>query len=252
MNRLLIQSDFKKDFHLPKWLIEAYHHWTSIVSDQHFPCHFGVKAERDGHLRYTYCENHDFSTLPQTLATFLEFSKTNPTRRHALVLFVQPEPHILDFNYYNAYFWNVLSYLHEQDIRKWPDEFPMDPHDSNWEFIFHGEPIFVSGNAPFYQNRLTRNLGDCLIMIFQPRRIFADISYNTPHGKKAMELIRRKVEEIESMPFHPDLGGYEDQTKREWKQYLITDDTNPIRVNCPMREILLSKSKQKIEKEKPC
>lgn len=244
MKKLLIQSDFEKNLHLPSWLVKAYQHWTSAVNNNHFPCHFGVKAERDGHLRYTYCENNDFSALPQTLIAFLELSKANPSIRHALVLFVQPELQIRDFNYYNVYFWDVLSYLHEQDLRDWPNEIPIDPHDSNWEFVFHGEPVFVSGNAPFYQNRFTRNLGDCLIMIFQPRRIFADLSYTTSYGKKAIESIRRKVEKIEGMPFHPDLGGYEDQTKREWKQYLITDDNYPIEGKCPMRETLLSKGKQ--------
>ena len=244
MSKLLTKSDFENEDQLPNWLIKVFNQWTSIVSDSQFPCHFGVKAERDGHLRYTYCENHNLSALPQTLIDFLLISKANPAIRHALVLFVQPEQKPLDYHYYNTYFWNILTYLHHHDPAEWPEDIPLDPHDSQWEFVFYGEPIFVSGNAPFYKNRITRNLGDSLILIFQPRRIFADLSSTTPHGKKAGELIRRKVERIENMPFHPDLGGYEDPAKREWKQYLITDDINPIRGACPIRHTLLSKDKE--------
>ena len=249
MNRLLIRSDFEKDTYLPNWLLKAYRQWSSIVSDNQFPCHFGVKAEREGHLRYTYCENHDFSTIPYTLTEFLKLSKENPSIRHALVLFVQPEHQTLDFHYYNTYMWNILSYLHGHDDIDWPEDIPLDPHDSNWEFVFNGEPIFVSGNAPFYKNRTTRNLGDCLILIFQPRRIFSDLSVATPHGKKAVEAIRKKVENIENIPYHPDLGSYEDTTKREWKQYLITDDMNSATGECPFRKIALSKQ---TKKEKQC
>ena len=254
MNHLLIKSDFKKRNLLPRWLNVAYDYWSSTVSHNQFPCHFGMKAERDGLLRYTYCENHNFSALPHTLSEFLKLSRKNPSIRYALVLFVEPELNYqhLDYDYYNANFWSILSYLHEQDDKEWSNDIPLDPDDPHWEFVFNGEPIFVSGNAPFYQNRITRNLGDCLIMIFQPRRIFADISYTTPHGRKAIEVIRKKVEKIENMPYHPDLGGYEDLSKREWKQYLITDDYNPTKGTCPMRNTLLSSGKGNQEKEKPC
>ncbi len=251
MTTLLTKSDFTQENHLPHWLNKAYHDWTSTVSDNQFPCHFGIKAERDGHLRYTYCENHNFTELPQTLSEFLKLSKENPSIRHALVLFVQPESHNLNYEYYNAYFWNILSYLHKRDVKDWPSDIPIDPHHPEWEFVYNEEPIFVSGNAPFYQNRLTRNLGDCLVMIFQPRRIFSDLSFTTPHGRKAIEVIKRKVEKIENMPYHPDLGGYEDPTKREWKQYLITDDSNSIKGSCPMRETLLSSGKRNHAQKKP-
>ena len=247
MNKLLTKSDFETESHLPDWLIKAFNHWTYTIGNSQFPCHFGVKAEREGHLRYTYCENDDLSELPQTLTHFIELSRANPNPsiRHALVLFVQPEQQAHDFQYYNSYFWNILSYLHLHDRIEWPDYISMDPHDSNWEFVFYGEPIFVSGNAPIYENRITRNLGDCLILIFQPRRIFADLSSSSTHGKKAGEIIRTKVEKIEKIPYHPDLGGYEDPQKREWKQYLITDDIYPVRGSCPMRNVLISKNKNR-------
>ncbi|MGF9964964.1 YqcI/YcgG family protein [Bacillus rhizoplanae] len=45
-----------------------------------------------------------------------------------------------------------------------------------------------------------------------------------------MELIKSKVE---GMPIYPDLGGYDAPDKREWKQYVITDDNESIKGKCP-------------------
>jgi hypothetical protein len=81
--------------------------------------------------------------------------------------------------------------------------------------VFAKDPIFISANAPFYKQRITRNVGKCLILIL---------------GKKAIELIKSKVED---RPIHPDLGGYDAPDKREWKQYVITDDNESIKGKCP-------------------
>lgn len=70
-------------------------------------------------------------------------------------------------------------------------------------------------------------MGKSLILIFQPRKIFADI---TP---RAIELIRSKVELIENMPIHPDLGKYGENNNREWKQYIITDNNTSRTGKCP-------------------
>jgi len=229
---LLSKTDLEKDIHIPRWLSIQYKTWNKIVEDFNFPCYFGVAAQKSGHLFFSYIENDDFTHLPSTLISFLEVTEKTPSERNALVLFVQPEKVERETAYYHDYFWKILNFLHEHDKYDWPEDFPLDPDDPKWEFIFHKTPIFISANGPFYKNRITRNLGDCLILIFQPRRIFADLS-STPKGKKATQIIRANVEKIEGMPTHPDLGSYGDPNNREWKQYVITDDNNTTKGSCP-------------------
>ena len=62
-----------------------------------------------------------------------------------------------------------------------------------------------------------------------------------PKENRAIDAIRRKVEAIEGMPIHPDLGAYDDEEKREWKQYMITDDNQPAIGKCPMSGRLVKK-----------
>ncbi|MGG0185367.1 YqcI/YcgG family protein [Bacillus rhizoplanae] len=119
------------------------------------------------------------------LCEFLELARSNVKNRHALVLFVEPEEKEEGFDYYNTYFWNILKYLNEHGPKEWPSNWSTAPDNPNWEFVFDKEPIFISANAPFYKQRITRNVGKCLILIFQPRRIFADISHEIKQGKKS-------------------------------------------------------------------
>ncbi|MBE3571299.1 MAG: YqcI/YcgG family protein [Bacillales bacterium] len=224
---MLTKEDLKRDDNIPEWLKNEYSYWEKVVSDSNFPCHFGTASERKGDLRYFYIENHDLSPLPDVLRKFLTLSRENEHNKLALVVFVQPETPEQSFDYYEEYFWNILKYLNRHDKKEWPSNIPTNPDDPLWEFCFDGEPIFVSVNMPAYKNRITRNTGKSLILIFQPRRIFADIT------SKAVNLIRSKVESIENLPSHPDLGKYGDENSREWKQYIITDDNNPRIGVCP-------------------
>ena len=229
-----MREDIENGSRIPEWGKKAYEHWHAIVANPHFPCHFGVQAERAGHLRYCFAEEHEYAHIPEALIQFLATSNSYPAIRHALVLFVKPGDSWKDYSDYHNQFWEVLAYLHKHDPAPWPEEIPLDPDDPLWEFSFGGEPIFVSGNAPIYEKHITRNVGPCLVLIFQPRRIFRDISQETAHGKRVINAIRHKVEEIEQLPIHPDLGAYGDKEKREWKQYMITDDNEPVIRKCPL------------------
>ncbi|MDD9337166.1 MAG: YqcI/YcgG family protein [Rickettsiaceae bacterium] len=231
MHYLLQANDFKiHQSELPKWLVNQYAYWNEVVGNKDFPCHFGVQAEKQGALRYTYIENNNIENLPDTLKEFLILSKSSTRKRHALVVFLEPVEN-KDLDFYNSHFWSILNYLHDNDDMEWPKDWPKDPNNQEWEFIFNEEPMFVSANMPAYKNRTTRNIGKSQILIFQPRRIFKDISPNTKFGSKAIELIREKVEKIEGVPTHPDLGGYGDTY--EWKQYVISDDNESETGQCP-------------------
>lgn len=220
---------------LPEWVAEQYRKWRRVVEDKQFPCFFGTQSEKMGLLRYCYADEEGLVSLPKVLSEFLVLAKSSD-KRHALILFIKPYGKEMPFEFYKRVFWSILNNLHANDQMEWPIQFPREPENPDWEFVYNGEQIFVSGNMPAYRNRITRNIGECQIMIFQPRRIFKGIESNSKAGQKASEYIRKRAATIEDMPPHPDLGQI-GTDKLEWKQYVISDDNESETGKCPFNPI---------------
>ncbi|MCE7790947.1 YqcI/YcgG family protein [Salipaludibacillus sp. CUR1] len=230
---LLTQNDIHTpDIH-PDWFKKEYSTFSQIVTKKDFPCYFGQKAENKGELRYSYISHNDWSTLPDTLSDFLTLFNKPKLTRHGLFVFVEPEKEEKSIEYYRAYFWEILQYLHHKDPSSWPDDQPADPEHYLWDYHFQQEPIFVFGNAPAYKQRKTRDLGNSLILGFQPRRIFEGLEGTEPGGAMSREKVRKRVEEWDKLPTHPDISHYGDPEHNEWKQFFIGDDAEPIEGKCP-------------------
>ncbi|WP_416150406.1 YqcI/YcgG family protein [Salipaludibacillus sp. HK11] len=232
-SRLLTQSDIiNPEFH-PDWFNREYETFKNIVTRKDFPCYFGQKAENRGELRYSYISHKDWSTLPGTLSSFLSLFNAPKLTRHGLFVFVEPEKEEKSIDYYRDYFWDILQYIHQQDRTSWPSDQPKDPDHYLWDFHFQEEPIFVFGNAPAYKQRKTRDLGNSLVLGFQPRRIFKGLEGTEPGGAMSREKVRERVEVWDNLPKHPDISHYGDSTHNEWKQFFIGDDAEPIKGKCP-------------------
>lgn len=146
---------------------------------------------------------------------------------------MEPECEEKSLEYYRDYFWKVLQYLHENDNQTWPKQIPADPDHHLWEFSFGGEPIFAFGNSPAYKQRKTRHLGNSLVIGFQPRTIFDGLEGDRPKGSYSRQMVRERVEKWDQLPKHPNISHYGDPNHREWKQYFIGDDIEPIKGKCP-------------------
>ena len=134
---------------------------------------------------------------------------------------------------YRKQFWDILQYLHEVDEVEWPVGSPRDPEHYLWDFHFHGEPIFAFSNAPAYKQRKTRDLGNSMVLGFQPRKIFEGLKGTEKGGIMSREKVRERVEEWDQLPKHPDISHFGDPTHNEWKQFFIGDDSEPIVGKCP-------------------
>ncbi len=231
---LLTKESFEDDASLPDWLVEEYNHFEKIITDLTFPCTFGIAGQTRGELRYSYITHDNWSHLPETLTSFAKlFDQQERLIRHGFFLFVEPEEEEKSLSYYRRYFWEVLQYLHDHETKEWPEVFPHDPDHHLWTFVFANEPYFVFGNAPAYKQRKTRNLGNSLIIGFQPRRIFEGLEGTSKSGKMSRGKIRKRVEQWDGLPTHPNISYYGDENHREWKQYFIGDDMKPIKGTCP-------------------
>lgn len=233
---LLTKESFGDNCSLPDWLVKEYNHFEKIVTRSDFPCTFGIAGQNRGELRYSYITHNDWSHLPKTMRTFADlFERQDKLIRHGLFLFVEPEKEEKTIPYYKQYFWDVLQYLHDHDDQKWPEDFPHDPDHHLWTFIFADESYFAFGNAPAYKQRKTRDLGNSLIIGFQPRRIFKGLEGTSQSGKMSRKKIRARVEQWDGLPTHPNISHYGDKHHREWKQYFIGDDMERIEGTCPFR-----------------
>lgn len=230
---LLTKEDFAKRKDLPEWLLNEYQTFHNTVTDQTFPCYFGMAGENKGELRYAYITQEDWSNLPRALESFLLLFDNPEHKRHGLFVFVEPFATEGTLEDYRKQFWDILQYLHKEDTTEWPESAPKDPDHHLWDFHFNGEPIFAFGNAPAYKQRKTRDLGNSLVMGFQPRKIFKGLEGTEKGGINSREKVRERVELWDDLPKHPDISHFGDPTHNEWKQFFIGDDCEPITGKCP-------------------
>ncbi|WP_459501438.1 YqcI/YcgG family protein [Bacillus sp. C1] len=230
---LLDNEGMKNRLDIPRWVSEEFKNFSNVVLDPSFPCYFGLTALKKNELRYSFLSHADWSHLPYTLLSFLELMKERPVVRRGFFLFVEPEREEQSIEHYRAYFWSVLQYLHKKDEQPWPEKIPENPDHHLWEFSFGGEPMFAFGNAPAYKQRKTRYLGNSLIIGFQPRIIFDGLEGDRPKGAYSRQMVRERVEQWDQLPKHPNISHYGDPNHREWKQYFIGDDIEPITSKCP-------------------
>jgi len=232
--KLLTKEEMTNEMIVPKWVVQEYKNFREVVTNKTFPCYFGMSAEKKGELRYSYISHDNWNHLPDTLKEFNAlFDPEKPLVRHGLFLFVEPEIEEKTIPYYREYFWDILQFLHMKDDQPWPKDYPTDPDHHLWAFSFAEEPYFVFGNAPAYKQRKTRDLGNSLILGFQPRRIFEGLEGTSKGGIMSREKVRERVEKWDQLPTHPNISHYGDPDHREWKQYFIGDDVKPMEGKCP-------------------
>lgn len=230
---LLTKEDFETRSDLPEWLQNEYKTFQSTVTDKTFPCYFGMSGQLKGELRYAYISRDDWSALPVAVEEFLSLFNDPKHKRHGLFVFVEPFETEGSLGQYRDEFWTILQYLHNVDETEWPADKPTDPDHYLWDFVFKGEPIFVFGNAPAYKRRKTRDLGNAMVLGFQPRRIFEGLTGTEKGGIMSREKVRQRVEKWDQLPTHPDISHFGDPEHNEWKQFFIGDDSEPIEGKCP-------------------
>jgi FPC/CPF motif-containing protein YcgG len=133
-----------------------------------------------------------------------------------------------------ARFWSLLALLTAHDPTPWPVDRPSDPRDPAWQWCFAGEPWFTFMCSPAYRARLSRNLGPCLTLIFQTRRVFDGLSGESVAGQAAKARIRSSLLAYDRVPAHPHLGGAGASSSFKWRQYALPDDQTELPPeNCP-------------------
>ena len=181
---------------------------------------------------YTYGDHELCDSLPQSLMHFIDIKRGSEHFDTNLVMFLAPERNQRSHDFYRQRFWRLLKHLHRHDPEPWPAQTPKDPHAVKWQFCFGGEEFFIFSASPSYQRRKSRNLGDCQILLMQPRSSFSILNTNA-NGASARAKVRTRIQQWDKQDAHPDLGVFGDPASREWKQYFLPDTMDAETGKCP-------------------
>jgi uncharacterized protein len=227
---------------LSPWATCAYVELTTKVSDDAFPCTFGTVAVRKGDLLTAFVETTDQDQIHSQLAHLLTAytDRVRPLTPVAasllpLAIFLRPPVGVSTVAQYFHYGWSLLQWLHEHDPQPWPARVPSQPDDPAWSFCYAGVPLFVNFKTPAHEHRRSRHMGGAYMLLIQTRDGFDIVAGDTPQGRRARDLIRRKLATYDPIPTYPELAHYGTPDNREWKQYFVPDDATPIATQCPFR-----------------
>lgn len=218
----------------PHWLAGSVQEFRRQLGDRGYPCVFGHQSLVNRQVWLTWTETAQPSALPAELTAFLERTDA-AAGRPCLAVFLPPVPGGPDHRALHDQFWSVLDHLQDHDDREWPVGQPRDPDDPNWQFHFHGVPLFLFGMAPTHLARRSRNVGASMVVMFVPKKAFAGIEVATVAGNAARTGIRRRLEQWDAAPIHPSLGTL-DAFSAEWKQYFLPDDASDLAAQCPLQD----------------
>ncbi|MYW17013.1 hypothetical protein GT039_15800 [Streptomyces sp. SID2955] len=214
----------------PGWFPDAYETFAKKLLDQEraHPCYFGVQGQQRGNNWFTlfdssFPEEHGVHALADSLVAFREQARRGPKRQTLIVFAGPPEPHA-ELADHQAAFWTLLRDLSTVDTDPWPEGYPTDTASPAWQWCFAGEPWFTFMASPGYHHRDSRNLGPCLTLVFQTRRVFDGLSGSTVAGQAAKRRIRAALEHYDTVPPHPYLGDPMYSSVHKWRQYALPDD----------------------------
>lgn len=217
---------------LPPWAAGSYGILHEQVTNDAYPCFFGVQAELRGEMFYAFISRGEEAQLPAAMATFAELAKQPAYEKNNIAVFFEPDPQPLNHRAYHDIFWRVLQSLHDVDTHPHATG-QVDPNDPTWEFCYQGVEMFVVCACPSFSKRHSRNLGPGMVLLFQPRSVFIDKITNKAIGRRARNEVRKRLRVWDEVEPHPDLGFYGDPGNLEWKQYFLPDDNTPHVDACP-------------------
>ncbi|WP_053217505.1 YqcI/YcgG family protein [Virgibacillus senegalensis] len=229
---LLKRPEEISDFHYAN-----YHAFLEKLADKkhRFPCIPALQGAALQHFRFGFLpgltSDHAVDLAANLLAQY-SHSYKEYGRYTSLILFFEDDQHDT-VRGYERLFWKLLTDLHQRDPLDWPDEIPVHPAESLWEYCFYGERYFLYTATPSHQKRKSRSF-PCFLLAFTPRWAFEQFNHQ-PSSPSIKEKIRERLTAYDEVPPHPDLNTYGQEDNFEAKQYFLRDDQTSSQ-SCPFHQ----------------
>jgi FPC/CPF motif-containing protein YcgG len=235
MTGLLSKTEVRATFDKPCWQRVIFDEFEATLTStsRPFPCVFGVTGMKTDQLRYVFLDLITPEAVAPLLSDYLAAAR-GIGRMTSLVVFGRPGP-VQGIEAYRDRFWQLLDGLERIDETPRPSDIPEALDTDHWEFCFAGEPIFVVCNSPAHVLRQSRRSTSYMVT-FQPRWVFDGLmGTDDPAAQRALETVRRRLEDFDAIPPAPQLGHYGTPGNREYQQYFL-DDTNAT-PRCPFHSL---------------
>ena len=237
--KLYVKSElYSGDFLASLWQRSALDGFAERVGGDSFPCLFGRKAWAGDSVNFVFAECDyagEFDDVLVVLTDYTNFVKNthlNDRLFSPLVIFFEVSR--LACTCLHELGWQVLNWVHGMDPAPWPTDVAKDPDHHNWCFCFNGVQLFVNMSTPEHQVLRSRNLGDYLTFVINPRENFdAVASIQSRSGRLVRDNIRKRVADYNGGSVPEELGFFGDEKNREWRQYQLEEDNMPRPEKCP-------------------
>lgn len=218
--------------------------WMQASSDQigdkmqgtAFPCPFARLTYKKDAQQVAFVNQHAQGAMEQLrdqLVAYTEFVKADGSMFRPLVVFFKPEP-LESVTDYHQKGWDILQMLHDHDASPWPESIPKDTEHFLWSFCFNGVALSVNVSNPLQAEHQARDLGNSMVLVFNPRQDFDAVAGPTRGGRQTRENIRAALERYESKPRGHTLGAYGDPDNLEWRQYTVAESNGLLPEHCPL------------------
>ncbi len=230
------------------WRWSAYQQIRQHATHADFPCFFAAKAFESEAPVFLFADSakqiESRAAIAGALTEYLGMvSQRSGWEAASAVLFIvfKPQRPARPLVTYHEQAWEILGYLHHHDPKAWPRDIPTEIDDPDWSFCFDGVPMFVNISCPAHTSRRSRNLGESLTLVMQPRAAFDEIAGNTPAGHQVRRRIRARIQKYDLIGPSPALGAYGDRKNREWAQYGLEEQNTEIPTTCPYKNAFKKK-----------
>ncbi|MHC6225038.1 YqcI/YcgG family protein [Pseudomonas sp. X10] len=223
--------------HKQHWTYRTIEHFKHLLANPDFPCLFGRKAVTAKTCHIVFARASQLAEdIARGLDGYVRTIEPIPVKQRIgspLLAFLETTGDST-LAEQQALAWSVLQQVHEQDRQPWPQTVPTDPHDPQWSFCFAGMPLFINMSFPAHQLMKSRNLGDAIVFVINPRESFDEVaSADTESGKRIRERIRERVRHYNDGIMPDTLGFFGQDDNFEWQQYQLQEPGSSVPPRCP-------------------
>jgi len=207
-----------------------------------FPCVFGHNAFKRKLVYFSLIpsagpDQFDLNVLTDDVGEYLEHSKSwdgDVNTHNPLLVVFQAKKTAKPTEFYKDRFVEALQHLIDVDDVPWPSSVVLNATHHSWTMCFKGIEIFVNVSHPNHVNRRSRNLGEGMVFVLNPRQRFDVVAPANRQGHLIEEKIRSNIDVYDRIPRSRLLGSYA-KDEHQWHQYMLPDDNESPALQCPLR-----------------